>query len=331
MVALAIVRNERDIDGFFTRTFGPNEHSRARQILKAASSPTDTTSGASFLATARQMLLTGLAPKSAFAKILARALQIDFDGTYQVAVPRINSSTAPVFVAESNPVIVIQDTFASSTLGPVSKLSFSAIFTAELEKYAVRSAANILQVGLLEKSATALDTVGFDNVAATLGTRPAGLLNGLSTLGATAGGGLAALAGDIGKIATAMTTAGISTENLVLVMNQADAARARILAPFGLPEIIGTLGLAAGTIVGVVPDGIATGFLGNSEVSLATDTAVVMQDSNPPQISTSPGPVLGAPVLSLWQMNLIGIKIRTECCWGIIQPGAVQFISSVTW
>jgi hypothetical protein len=74
-----------------------------------------------------------------------------------------------------------------------------------------------------EDTSVAVDTVLLDATAAST-TRPAGLRNGVATLTATAGGGFAALVGDLRQFVAALITA--SNGNLrqpVWIMNEIQA------------------------------------------------------------------------------------------------------------
>jgi hypothetical protein len=68
-------------------------------------------------------------------------------------------------------------------------------------------ALNALSRVLGEQAAISLDAVLFDNVAADT-TRSVGLLAGVVPIGATAGGGTAAMVGDVALLADAIGTAG---------------------------------------------------------------------------------------------------------------------------
>ncbi len=82
---------------------------------------------------------------------------------------------------------------------------------------------------LADAASKQLDVVVFDNVAGA-GTRPSGLLNGVTPITATAGGGVNAMAGDIGHLAGALDDAGFDAEAMVIVTNARQATKLRLLA-----------------------------------------------------------------------------------------------------
>ena len=155
-----------------------------------------------------------------------------------------------------------------------------AVVTNELQTYTAETAATIIAQALTEKFKPTFDSVVFDATAATLGTRPAGLLNGVSDLGATAGGTVSALIGDLGKIAGAMATAGISSEDIFIFTNPIQAIVMRgLLSPLFNRNytIIGTPAITTKTIVGIAPSAIVTGFLGEPEIEFSSSGLVNME------------------------------------------------------
>jgi hypothetical protein len=326
-MTLAKLKSE-DAEEIFERAFGRSE--AASLIIKASVTPLSTTTGSQFAGVARTTLLTGLSQGSAAFKLFAKCMRLDFDGFNQVIVPVVTTSQAPIFVPEGNPGNIVQEVLGSVTFGPPNKLLFGVVVTAELQQYAVDTATTILGKALIEKAASTLDAAVFDANAASAGVRSAGLLNGVSDIGTpTAGGGIGAVATDLGRLAGAIGAAGISIDDVWFIMNPRQAIAARILAP-SFPNIIATPAIPAATVVAVAPNAIASGYSGEPEIDISSDGAVHLEGATPAAISTSPG-VFASPVSSLYQANLLGVKVRTRCCWGSLVTGAVQKLLSVTW
>ena len=152
-----------------------------------------------------------LAPAAAAARLYQNAVQLDFTGVNQILVPKLVTPPTAAWVAEGSSASMVQPVLGSVVVGPLKKILFGAACTGELESYTPQTASRVIEATLSEAAALAIDSALLDNAAADA-VRPAGLLNGWSTLGATAGGGLAALVSDLGKIAGAMSTAKISAE-----------------------------------------------------------------------------------------------------------------------
>ncbi len=53
-----------------------------------------------------------------------------------------------------------------------------------------------------------------------------------------------------------------------------------------------------------------------------------MDDTTALNITTA---AVAATVKSLWQTDLMAIKLRIRACWGVLKTGAVQKVASVTW
>jgi hypothetical protein len=86
--------------------------------------------------------------------------------------------------------------------------------------------------------------------------------------------------------------------------------------------------LPDGTLIGIVPAGLASGYQGQVDLETSLAATIVTDDSaTPPQIGT-PGtpPVVGAPTLSAFQAYLIVVKVRARMAWAV-QPGAVALVT----
>jgi hypothetical protein len=64
-------------------------------------------------------------------------------------------------------------------------------------------------------------------------------------------------------------------------------------------------------------------------VEVSKETSIQYEDTPPADI-VSGGSVAGT-VKSAWQTDTQVLRVRTNCCWGLLATGAVQFISSTTW
>lgn len=241
----------------------------------------------------------------------------------QITVPRIATKPVPAFVVEGSPHSMVQAVYDTITLGPPHKMLFAAAVTAELDQYGSETATSIMRRTLGAAVVPVLDGFVFDNAAATT-ARSAGLLKDVTPIApATAGGGLAALTTDLAKIAGAMADAGIASEDMMLFCNprQAIVARGLLVGPQSTVTVVGTPEIAAGSIVGVAPQAVASGFSGAGELEVAKEGLVHME-TVPTDIGVS-GTLASGSVKSAWQCNLLLQRMRVA--------GAVQTIASVTW
>jgi hypothetical protein len=90
---------------------------------------------------------------------------------------------------------VRQGAFTSQTFTP-KKMAVISTFTREIAEHSTPAIEGLIRNAMQEDTSVAVDTVLLDATAAST-TRPAGLRNGVATLTATAGGGFAALVGDL--------------------------------------------------------------------------------------------------------------------------------------
>jgi hypothetical protein len=301
----------------------------AKMVLRAAVTPTSTANVA--LAIDAVGFLVSLAPASAAARLFESALRINLSGIHQTNIARLVSVPSPGFVPELAPIPVIAGDFDSTALGPVFKLAFIVGLSSELEFSTPENASQIIGRALADATSKQLDVLVFDNVAGAA-SRPSGLLNGVTPIAATSGGGLNAMAGDLAALAGALADAGIDAEAMVIVTNPREAVKLRLLAGpnFSYP-VLGTSAVAAGTVVGIAPAGVASGFDGAPQLEASTESTVHF-DSSPAQIGTAGSPAtVAAPTRSAWQTDVQLLKCRTKCSWAVVHPGAVAVVNSATW
>ena len=65
---------------------------------------------------------------------------------------------------------------------------------------------------------------------------------------------------------------------------------------------------------------------------MSKDAVAHFDDLSPLPISTPGSPnTVAAVTRSAWQQDLLFLKVRLNGAWGVVQPGAIQVIHSVTW
>jgi hypothetical protein len=156
--------------------------------------------------------------------------------------------------------------------------------------------------------------------------QPVGLLNGLTTLGATAGGGATALLGDLKKLLDAIAP----SVRPVLIVNSTQAASIGVLAQSALPTIVAP-SLAAGTVIAVDAAAFVSA-MGGLDFEVSQSATLHMEDTTPLPITSVGTPnTVAAPVRSLFQTASIGLRTLMDCDWALRRSGAVGFISGATW
>lgn len=227
------------------------------------------------------------------------------------------------FVAEGGAIPVGALIIAALGLKPKKAASITAV-TKELVAGSPLNVEQSLRTLLGEDLGLAIDAVLLGNAAASA-SAPAGLLNGVTPLTATAGGGTNALLGDIKKLVAAIAPA----IRPVLIANSTQAASIGILAHSSLPVIAAPY-LAADQVVAVDAAAFASA-LGAPDFNVSENPTVHM-DTVPLPIGTPGSPaVVAAPTQSLWQTATIGPRALIDCDWTLRRAGAAAVVTSVTW
>jgi hypothetical protein len=302
---------------------------RADLILRAASSPTTTTSAAA-LGLQSTRVLPMLAPAAASARLLAMATSLDLSGLQSIRLPFIGFAgrPPPAFILEGDPGSVVDLTVSSTVLGPTKKLLILSALTREMMETSASNAEQIVGDALALSSEQSLDAALFSNAAATP-SAPAGLLFGLTPIAAATGGGVVAMASDLAALAGAIGAAGINSDDAVFVMPPALATKVRVLAsPKFTNVVLSSSSLAAGTVIGIVPRGLATGYDGSVTIESSRE-AVVNMNTAPLPLVDGAG-VVAAPQVSAWQSDETILKIRGNVAWAV-QPGAIAEVTGAAW
>ena len=347
-------REHKPIDVVLREIYGDDEATRAMLDwqVRAASAPAMTTV-VGWAAELAQTIYSGfmetLYPKAVYPRLSGYGMSLSFGTAGKIVIPTraITPTIAGSFVGEGLPIPVRQGLFTSQTLTP-KKMAVITTFTREISEHSVPAIEGILRNGVQEDTAISLDSVLLDANPATV-VRPAGILNGISGLTATAGGGFAALTGDIKQITGALLTGTRgNVRNPVWLMN---------------PQQVNSIGLTAAPGAGVFPfrDEIGVGKLGgwpvidSGTVPLGTvialdaadfvavggdaprfeisDQATLhMEDTAPTDITTTGTPPVAAfPVKSMFQTDSLALRLILPINWTIRRAGVVAWTSSVTW
>lgn len=261
---------------------------------------------------------------SVLSQLRLRGLIYDYVAGGLVRVPYHQPAPAGAFVAESNAIPVIQVAI-TSLLMEAKKLASISTVTREMAQGAVVNLERTLQTLMSEDLTLTMDSILLSNGAVSAAA-PAGLLNGLTSLVPTAGGGVAAVIGDIKLLLTAIAPSLRPT----LLANSAQATAIMALAP-GLAEmVIIAPYLAASTVIALDAAAFASA-LGAPEFS-TSEESVLHMDSAPTALSAVGSPnTVAAPERSLWQTACLGLRTIIPTNWLLRRANSVAFISGVTW
>jgi HK97 family phage prohead protease len=347
-------RDRKPIEDIF-RASPYAEDQPTRAVLeynaKAASAPAMTTVTGWAAELVQQIyadMMPTLAPKTIYPRLATYGLSLSFGRAGKIIIPTrsLTPSIAGSFVGEGLPIPVRQGAFTSQTLVP-KKLAVITVWTRELDEHSLPAIEGILRDAIQTDTGISIDTVLIDSNPATA-IRPAGILNGVTPLTPTAGGGFNALIGDIKQVSGALllVTKG-NLRNPVWVMNPQQvnsiALTANGLGVFPFKDEVGAGRLYGWPIIdsGTVPlgtvvamdaaDFVAVGGEG-PRFELSDQATLHLEDTAPADIvGGASGPVAAFPVKSMWQTDSIAMRLILPMNWTIRRPGVVSAVAGVTW
>ena len=241
-------------------------------VLRAATAPATTTNanwaGPIAHATVSQTVVE-MASVSAAASLIAAGMRLNFDRFATIHAPGrlVDGSDAGTWVAEGAPVSVrVQRITAGTTLSPCKLVVINAATREQIESSNIEEVSRRL---LLESMAWALDVAVFGSQAA--GNSPAGILNDLTGLTPTTGGGVAAVESDLRALTAALVSAGAGRAP-ALILNPTQAVTLSLLAGphFDMP-IWRSNAIANGTVVMVEPISFVSAFAPTPEFEISSE------------------------------------------------------------
>jgi hypothetical protein len=305
---------------------------RAAQILKAATSPLGTSN---FAAIQSNVVLPMLSPDAASSKLLNLGNKLSLDGISTIRLPFIGGGgrpAQPLFIAEGAPAPVANLSTSGAILGPTCKVLIQAAVTGELQSASADTAEAVIGEALAISCEQSLDAALFSSAAAVPGVSPPGILHGVAALPSTGGTGPAGCAADVAALAQAIGSAGVSIDSMVLIGTPALATKVPFFdGPHYDDRVFSSAYLPTGQLIGIVPQGLASGYQGQVDIETGIAAVVHLEDTTPLPIGTPGTPPVGAvPTASAFQAYLIVVKVRAKCAW-CVQPGAVSLVTGAAW
>jgi capsid protein len=304
-------------------------------LLRAATAPAALTDAGWAGTLARQVVgdfVSSLQPISAAAKLFAAAPSASLDGVATISFPKRASPIAAsdvMWVSEAGVVPVKKYPITGVQLGPTKKLGVIVAATRQLMESS--SAESALTLMLRESAAFSLDASVFSSTAASA-SRPAGILNGIAPLTATAGGQDDALSSDLEKLAAAIAPV---SSGIAFIMNprQGYSVRIRRGSTFARDiPIWTTTAVAEGTLIALDPAAIVSAFGVTPEIRSSIEVSLHLEDTAPAHIGTPGTPnVVAAPAHSMWQIDGVATRLLLPAAWAVRSPGAIAWLASATW
>ncbi len=327
-VLLSHVRNAFMAD--VLREHWPRDHA-TELVVKGATVPatsSNPTWAAEMIGLGTADIVSVLGPASAGAALLARGLQFRFDGTGSITVASIAAAAAnATFLAEGGAIPVRELSTGSPTILTPRKFAVISTFTNEIFKASVPNIEALVRQVLVESVGAALDVALLDANPASV-SRPAGLRNGIAALTASnQANANEAAAEDIGALVGGVANiAGNNAIVFVAAPQQAAALRAWTRNNFTY-EILASSGLAAGTVVCVASNALASACDVAPRLEIS-NTAVLHMDTTPTDITTG---AVSASVKSLYQSDSVGLRLIMEVSWALRNPGGLAWVQNTGW
>jgi HK97 family phage major capsid protein/HK97 family phage prohead protease len=287
-----------------------------------------------------------LMPEGIYRPLAAKGFRATL-GRYATLSMPTRSATPTVagsFVGEGAPIPVRQAAFLPVTIG-LKKMAIICSYTRELAEHSTPQIEGLLRKLISEDTEVAVDTTLIDNVASSA-IRPAGLRNGVSGLTATAGGGFAALLGDIKQLVGVLSAAN-ALRVPVWIMNPQQAISISLTInsggffPFkaeidsgmlqGYPVITSNT-VPLGTVIILNADDFMSVTGDDPRFDVSDQATLHFEDTTPLQIGTAGSPpTVAAPVRSLFQTDSLALRMILPMNWAMRRTGVVAWLSSVTW
>ena len=337
------------IEKTFRDMYGQDESTFA--VLRAAVNPAMTsvaTWAAELTTTENVGFLDRLIPDFIYPRLAAKGVRYTFGNAAVLKIPgRAASPTlAGAWVGEGAPKPVRRASFTTVSMSP-NKLAVISTFTEEMGMYSNPAIEQVIRQGMSDDTGIALDSYLIDNVAASAGIRPAGLLNGVTPITASAATpATLAMVADLKALIGALTAAGGGRE-VVILINPAQAmslmfaqttsgdflfdTTAEAGSKFNVSFIVSTT-VPAGKVIAIDAADFATATGDAPRFAVSTEATLHEEDTTPLALGTVGSPAtVAAPMRSLFQTDAVAVRMTLYVSWAMRRASMVQTIASVSW
>lgn len=247
------------------------------------------------------------------------------------------------WVGESKSIPVSAQDYSTVSLVPL-KVAALSVVSKEILKHSSPAAEMLVRNSLGEACAQRVDTTFVSATAASAGVSPAGILNGLSSLGSN-GFTADALRADIKELYAPFITAKYDTSGFVLLMHPALGKSISLMAnALGQTEFPG-MGANGGTLLG---DKVVTGHnvgatniilldprniwrIGDTGIEVSvSDQATIEQDGAPQGASDTPT-AASATLMSMFGTDSVAFKVVRPINYAKRRTTAVSFIGDAQY
>lgn len=275
---------------------------------------------------------------------------------FNIKIPRQTGGSTVGWVGEGKPKPVSALAFDQVSLG-MAKTAGIVVITDELARSSSPAAEGVVRQDLIDQTAQFLDNQFVDpDKAASAGVSPASITNGVTAVTAS-GTDADAFRADAQALMAKFIQANMSLAGAVWIMTETQAlGLALMLNALGQREFpdLNISGASGGTLLGLpvvlsenipaqaavvgppaIPAGSRIILAKASEILLADDGVTMLDVSTEAslQMDSAPTdpPAAATVFVSLWQMNMVGIRAERYINWGKRRAGAVQYITGTAY
>ena len=253
---------------------------------------------------------------------------LQFNNKIGIRVPTIVAGAGTAkFVKEADPIPAQQFSFSGPILSPRKFATLPGPFTRKIFSYSLPTIESLIRAALTESVGLALDAALFSNTAGDA-TRPPGLMVGISALTPSANTDHdQACTEDTVKLAASVRAVAGNGEVVFIVSpNQFERLHQR----FGFPyPVLNSSALPDKTVICVAANCIAS----------ATDPAprFDISDQGAEHLDTAPlpigqpGNVVASVTVSLYQSDLISLRMIFELGWVLRHASGLAWMQNVVW
>lgn len=236
-------------------------------------------------------------------------------------------SSAVSFVGPGSPIPVRQSNVAPFVLLKPFKLAVISVFTEESTKTTNPNLETLVHQKISDDIDLGLDGLLLDANAASA-TRPAGLRNGINAIAASAATpATEAMMQDVAAVVGSVSAVSKNSP-IVLCASPAQAAALKLWSrPNFNYEVLATAGLADNTLLALATNCLVSA-ADVPKFSVTDQTVLHFDDTSPRDID---GTAVAATVKSLFQSNLIGLRITADVSWALRSTSGVAWVQNTAW
>jgi HK97 family phage major capsid protein len=273
-------------------------------------------------------LIQRLTALSAAANLMQAGMRIDFARRASITIPgrSFNPQSAGAWISEGSAIPFRQPPILAGPKLEPKKIAVLCSFTSEMAL--ADSIEEFVTAAIREAAGALLDEEMFSTNTPSAAA-PGGILAGATSVPPSGATAVWAISSDIGALVDALAPAGGGLEPMI-VAAPSQAASLRMWRQQNYYPIFASLALAAGTVVAVESSSFVSGLDGVPEFSTSIGATLHYEDSVPVDIA-GPSGTLAVPVRSLFQDDLIGLRMVLRATWGMRNPAHVAVMSGVSW